>query len=204
MTDRAVTVRLLAASADPRDDRARLAETGAALLGIAPTEIRVEQHCEDCGGDHGRPIASAVDGALLWVGLSRATGLVAVVASRTGPIGVDIESVAAVAGSPLDAFAPEELEQLDAAGDRDRLATRLWTAKEAILKADGRGLRCDPREIVLAGPLRLRSWPGKATSEVHLGGFEVGTDIVGTVATIGGAPMELRILDQRSSGSGLA
>lgn len=90
--------------------------------------------CPDCGGPHGVP---RLEGAAPRLSVSRCA--LAVVAVATwGAIGVDIEPIAG-AESRLDA-----IEKLT--GHR---SLRHWTRVEAVLKADGRGLRVDPRQVLI-------------------------------------------------------
>jgi 4'-phosphopantetheinyl transferase len=124
------------------DDHALLADLASRLLGRPAV---VTHHCASCGGsDHGQP---RVDGA--FVSLSRAGDLVAIAASLDGPVGVDLETVARVSASGFDdvAFTGRELVAIDAAAQPDEVRARFWTAKEAILKARGTGLRTDPRLV---------------------------------------------------------
>ena len=104
---------------------------GRLLLKALVTELTgeaapvIEQTCADCGGPHGRPTVAG-----LWLSLSRcAVGVVAAAASV--PVGIDVEP----AGS--DAVAGMSLAE--------------WTRTEAVLKADGRGLRVDPGEVMFTG-----------------------------------------------------
>jgi len=103
------------------------------LLGVADTGIR--QRCEVCGGvDHG-PLRS--DDAAISV--AYAPGVVVAAAAHARAIGIDVERDAGALPG-LDAlFAPSPPP--DAGG---------WTAIEAALKADGRGLRVDPATVVVA------------------------------------------------------
>lgn len=94
----------------------------------------VELHYESSG----RPY---VDGVA--VSISHSRELVAVAASLTGPVGVDIEDVyprevSALAGRWFD---PEELAWMAAQPDELTAFLHLWSAKEAVGKALGYGLR---------------------------------------------------------------
>ncbi len=109
-------------------------------------------------GEHGKP---ALDGPVAsppHFSLSRSGDLALFAISRLGPVGVDVEAVEESAGLALvaeDHFAEPEKAALAAAAGDDRLATfyRIWTGKEAILKATGEGLTGDLRAIVVsAGP----------------------------------------------------
>ena len=95
----------------------------------------------------GRPVTDPpVD-----VSLSHGGGWVAVAAHVSGRVGIDVEGPRHVSPSlTLRCLATSELSWLDAAADRatrsDRFL-RLWTAKEAYLKATGTGLGRDPRTV---------------------------------------------------------
>jgi 4'-phosphopantetheinyl transferase len=162
-------------------DRGLLAEVAARLLGVAPADVAVEQNCAHCGGtDHGQPAATGP--GRVFLSLSRAGGRVAVAASLTAPVGVDIESPDRVAAAGFDdvAFTQRERAGLRAGprGADDR--ARLWAAKEALLKAEGRGLRRDPREIeVLVG---VGGELAAAAASIRL--FDAGPGLVGVVAQL--------------------
>jgi 4'-phosphopantetheinyl transferase len=137
------------------DDRALLVSAVAELLAIAPAGVTVLRRCESCGGDdHGRPRVAGPAHPPVWVSLSRAGGLVAVVATARGPVGIDIESLERVAAAGFDdvAFSAEERESVRVSADPMLRRARLWTAKEAVLKARGTGLRVDPREVDVEEP----------------------------------------------------
>lgn len=160
------------------DDRGLLAALAARLLGVPRDTVVVEQHCSHCGGTgHGRPRATAP--APVFLSLSRAGGRVAVAASIDGPVGVDIESVKRVASAGFDDVAFTERERVRLRTDVDRAL--LWAAKEAVLKARGRGLRTDPRtvEVELGADGRLAS---AATSELRV--FDAGPGLVGVLAQL--------------------
>jgi 4'-phosphopantetheinyl transferase len=88
--------------------------------------------------ESGRPV---VEG--LAVSLSHARGLVAVAANRRGPVGVDLESRREfeIDGMARRWFDAVELTWLRAQTDQVEAFLWLWTAKEAVGKALGRGLR---------------------------------------------------------------
>jgi 4'-phosphopantetheinyl transferase len=113
--------------------RSLLRTLAAQQLGIAPAEVPLVARCPDCGGPHGQP---GVEGSTLRVSLSHGGGAVVAVAAWDHAIGVDVERAEA---SPQQ----EEAILAVAAGH----GIRHWTRVEATLKADGRGLRVDPREV---------------------------------------------------------
>lgn len=98
---------------------------------------------------HGRP---GVDGAPAF-SLSHAGDQVVLAVAPVGvalSVGIDIEMLRDDI-DPLAlgrrVFAGAELTALQSAGDRIALFFRLWTIKEALLKAAGRGLLIDPRTV---------------------------------------------------------
>jgi phosphopantetheinyl transferase len=101
--------------------------------------VDVVKFCLVCGEHgHGRPVAlgEGVDVSITWVGR---WGLVAFADCR---LGIDAE-LRRVAPNPVtSALAPSEVAGLASLSGRDRAESflRLWTAKEAVAKADGRGL----------------------------------------------------------------
>ncbi len=117
-----------------------------ALLGVEPYQVSYRREpCPSCGGLHGRPAVCSPASSLQF-SISRTRDVVLVGLARTA-IGVDIEAVPS-GEAPLDAGSmlhPAELSELEAAprSERGRLFTRIWTRKEAFLKATGSGVVAD-------------------------------------------------------------
>jgi 4'-phosphopantetheinyl transferase len=158
------------------DDRARfvgsragLKALVASLTGVAPADVALRYDCEQCGQQHGRPVlvGSLADSG--WaVSLSHAGQRVLVAATREGPVGADVEPVAAVdfSGFAEVALAPAEQQSIAAlpAAERRLAAARIWVRKEALLKASGAGLRVDPREVDT-----IRSARGASVADLDVG-----------------------------------
>lgn len=119
--------------------------------------------------DHGRPVWASASArrALPSFNLSHARGLVAVAVGDAPAIGVDVESFgprwldrADLARSVL---APPEFAWMMQAADAQRCGERflrLWTLKEALIKAVGRGLSIGLASFALsAEPPRLLACP---------------------------------------------
>ena len=219
-----VLVALRERATTPAGDRALLVDAVAEATGVAPTEVEVTQWCARCGGDHGRPILvrcgeRGTDG--IDLSLSRAGRSVAIAVSFAGPVGIDIESVAAASRSGFDdvAFGRAELDRLATDGS-PALRTVMWTAKEAVLKATGHGLRVDPREIEVSLADRMPDDSAHPADPAHpddsahpadptivawssapvplrsfrLSAFDSGPGLVGTVAVIADVRPEIRML----------
>lgn len=188
------------ASMRREDDRARflaarrlLRATVADVTGTDPSSSRLEQRCDRCGGEHGRPTV-AVDGhAGPSVSLAHAGGVV-VVAVASRPVGVDIEPAMPVHdGVKSMAFTPAERARH--AGDCTGLL-RTWVRKEAILKATGDGLLVDPSALELTAadePPILRRWAGRRRPpRVAVQDFEVAGHVA-AVAAVGRGPLTVSV-----------
>ena len=92
----------------------------------------------------GRPVARAAAGQV-WVSVSYGPQSLAVAASLAGPVGIDIEGVAGATARELGRrwFAAAEAQWLSELPETDQPEAflLLWTAKEALGKALGIGLR---------------------------------------------------------------
>ncbi|KDN17487.1 type I polyketide synthase [Amycolatopsis rifamycinica] len=120
-----------------------------------PAELRI-------GNDEaGRPVATGAYGrALPPVTISVAhRGEAGVAIARYGPCGIDVEEVVARSRSTVEAaLGPGELALFASlSGDPERWFARFWTAKEAVAKLRGTGLRGEPRDfaVVAATPEEL-------------------------------------------------
>lgn len=126
------------------------------------------------------------------------SGRVVALAVAAVPVGVDVEALREVANVERLArrfFSPAEATAVLAAadGERDRLFLRIWTRKEAYLKATGLGIGMALREVetdpdpsrapfllaVAGDPSEAARW---LLAEVRIPGA------VCTVAVLGGAP----------------
>ena len=137
----------------------------ASIAGVRPDQVLIDSSCDDCGRPHGKPRVSsprAPDGSEIVVSKSSAGGLVAVAVSMDAAgrdLGVDVESRTSVSRARVDevAFSDAERDLIDdePAATRALLRTRLWSRKEAYLKATGRGLRLDLTTVDLASGSRV-------------------------------------------------
>ncbi|HEU5354495.1 MAG TPA: 4'-phosphopantetheinyl transferase superfamily protein [Actinocrinis sp.] len=123
----------------PGNERERAAELAvrlaAEVAGVAPDRLRLDHEPD------GRPV---VRGARVEVSVSHGRGVIAAAASATAPVGVDVEVLRPL---PVEMLArrwlrPDETEWIDRRAPAERSAAFLWlwTQKEAVGKAAGRGL----------------------------------------------------------------
>lgn len=129
----------------------------AELAGVDDASVTIVQRCPDCGGPHGRPVVMAPQEARdIGVSLAHAGEWSVVAAMQGARVGVDVEQretppertealrtlLQHGTGDPLEPATPAMLR------DAPDLLQR-WTRIEAVLKADGRGLRVEPSDVVL-------------------------------------------------------
>jgi 4'-phosphopantetheinyl transferase len=173
--------------------RALARATVAELVGVEPAEVRLDSRCDRCGAEHGLPrVALPASATDVRVSISRTTAAIAVAVARGMSVGIDVETVDAArfAGIEDVALGPRERLEFDLLEDGDRLQAlaEWWTAKEAILKALGDGLRTDPRSIELSTPdprfePSLMS-PHERLEGLQLQALELEPGIVGTLAVL--------------------
>jgi len=118
------------------------------LLGEA-LRARGLEHCSDLNGWRrdrwGRPRLKGIEADF---SLSHSGPWVVCALAPHARVGVDVETYRALELDALRAYlTPEELEDIARAVRPDREALRCWSLREAILKADGRGLLA-PEQVI--------------------------------------------------------
>ncbi|GAA4285947.1 4'-phosphopantetheinyl transferase family protein [Georgenia daeguensis] len=174
-------------------------------LGLPPDQVPLVARCPRCGDPHGQ--VRVLAGAPWHVSVSRSGPLVAVATAEL-PVGVDVESVAAVGAAPVAdvvlSAAERERHSRLRAGERPADLARTWARKEAVLKALGAGLELAPSSFTLTVPVTTVGAPldapavgasdgGVAVAVADLGDGEVGA--VGAVAVVGVAGLAVRVHD---------
>lgn len=109
-------------------------------LGVEPAAVAFEID------ENGKPRLADRSGRDLHFNLSHTRGLVACAVCRAHPIGVDVEIVEparATVGIAERFFSNAEAAELATLNDDDRVRRffKIWTLKEAYIKAHGRGMR---------------------------------------------------------------
>jgi 4'-phosphopantetheinyl transferase len=136
-----------------------------ALIGHALADLGLPHDPLRLGAEpEGRPVLLGRGAPHLAI--SHTAGLVAVAMSGLAPVGVDVEALRPVPVTAMARrwFTAGEVEWLDArpAGERDHAFLWLWTQKEAMGKALGRGLRgAGTRREVPSYRTRPPSSPGR-------------------------------------------
>ncbi|MFG2890706.1 4'-phosphopantetheinyl transferase family protein [Streptomyces sp. NPDC048248] len=153
-------------------------------LGRDPAALSFDRTCAHCGDPrHGKPIVENA-GPGPDFSLSHAGGL-AVVAVSDLAVGLDVED--ATAGEQPLASALTERERATCLDYAD--FARLWTRKEAVLKAAGKGLAIHPRRVEVLGStlLALPEELGRP-EDYTLRDLPLPAPYVGTLAVLGPEP----------------
>ncbi len=173
--------------------RALLRTAAAGYLGLAPRRLEVVARCPDCSRNHGKP---ELPGTGLQVSVSHSGDRVGVAVTRAGAVGIDVEEIS-TSVSPAELL-PHVLGAAEPCTSAHTTASgfhRMWTRKEAVLKATGEGLRVplsevgvsapeeDPRVLFLGGPAT------RPAEDFVLADLEAGAGCAAAVAVIGGGPL---------------
>ncbi|WP_052863977.1 4'-phosphopantetheinyl transferase family protein [Streptomyces niger] len=150
-------------------------------LGRDPAALRFDRSCTHCGAPgHGKPVVEAGAPGLDF-SLSHAGGL-AVVAVSDRAVGLDVEDSTAGEQPPASALTERERAACGSYAD----FARLWTRKEAVLKAVGRGLAIHPQRIEVLGST-LRALPEELgrPADYSLSDLPLPAPYVGSLAVLG-------------------
>jgi 4'-phosphopantetheinyl transferase len=153
----------------------------AARLDSDPAGLEFDRTCR-CGKPHGKPTLPG-----LHFSLTHSGDRVGVAVSADGPVGLDVEELrelgdlAALAGHALS---PAEPRPADGPA-----FLRVWTRKEALLKATGEGLSSPMNAITLAGA-RVESWTD-GPAQVWLVDLRAGPSHPAALAGLGPRPAEV-------------
>jgi 4'-phosphopantetheinyl transferase len=154
--DRAASIR------DP-ESRRRFSATRSAVrrilggyLDVPPRDVPLRQRCPECAGPHGRPWLEDA-GWSLTLSITHSGALAALAVARSGDVGVDVERGGAHVRAARIAerrFTREEAAYVQSASDEAESTLRflrIWTRKEAYLKATGAGLARPMSSFAVSG-----------------------------------------------------
>lgn len=159
-------------------------------LGLPPRDVPfVREPCPGCAEPHGRPAVAYPDPPLHF-SLAHSHGMAVVAVSHT-VIGVDVERLpraetVEVCTPSLHPGEQAELAELDTE-ERRAAFGRVWTRKEAYLKALGTGLSRDPAQDYLG------SEPGRRPAGWTLLDLSSGPRHNAAVAVLGGPPQRVAV-----------
>ena len=151
---------------------------------MPPGDLRIESDVFE------KPILANAPG--WFFNLSRREDWALIGISRAGEIGVDFELLHAVEKVDALALAHFSVAEFDAfrglAPDlKDKVFLRVWTRKEACLKAVGTGLRIEPRTLEVGlgeGAVRLSIALPAGAASVEVCSVDSGPDSVAAVARL--------------------
>ncbi len=132
--------------------RATTREVLGELMGMEPSAVEISRRCRHCGHPtHGKPSVVGAPDVSFSVSHSGHAGVIAVTTDGT-QVGVDIEQVRPrrnLTRLAARALGPDELASWHAAPEAEQLVRflRVWTAKEAYLKAVGTGITLRLTEV---------------------------------------------------------
>lgn len=165
--------------------RAALRRTLGALLGEEPAGLEFEY------GERGKPLLPAHAGVHFNLSHSGDRALIAM--TRLAPVGVDLELHKEIEVEAVGrrTFSAAEYEGLLALPQEERYAAffRIWTRKEAVVKARGTGFGADLKgfdvrlEPGVAG-LRAMRWPGEDAAAWTLVGLDAGPAAAAALAVV--------------------
>lgn len=176
-----------------------------AELGIAPKDLAI------VAGEYGKPELQGENRERVHFNVAHARSTVLVAMTLAGPVGIDVEYLdrrTDVMGVARHSLTDRENAALAAIGDtaeRDRAFFASWTRKEAVIKADGRGLSLPLTSFEV--PLReeCRSFPiyiprpeGSPDARFFLSDIACHEQTACAVA-IAGRPATLRLLAHASA-----
>ncbi|MFJ8104485.1 4'-phosphopantetheinyl transferase family protein [Streptomyces sp. NPDC096132] len=150
------------------------------LLGMPPADVPLRRVCPRCGGPHGKPRLDAPAGSAAYdFSVTHSGALIGVAVCAGAEVGLDVED--ADAALDVDSAARIALSARESAilrslppADRKPAFLRIWTRKEAVLKALGVGLHMPLHALEMSppeAPPTVLAWPDHPAAvrrELHL------------------------------------
>jgi len=110
------------------------------ILGLTPKEVPITLTA------YGKPEVAPVNGQPVFFSVAHSRETILIALCLDSPAGIDLEyldretDIVEVARASFTAAECRQIEELTGAGQRQRAFFQCWTRKEAVVKADGRGL----------------------------------------------------------------
>jgi 4'-phosphopantetheinyl transferase len=147
-------------------------------LGVPAGSVKLDSTCADCGRPHGKPrVVEPLGDPPPEISISHSGDLVGVALTSGLPVGVDVEQERDVQidGLIRMTLSPDETDafELVPEPDRDAAFFTIWSRKEALLKATGRGLSIPMTKVTLTPWTEPPSVLASATSEVDPKAFRM-------------------------------
>jgi 4'-phosphopantetheinyl transferase len=168
----------------------------AGRFSLPAAKVRLDRTCPECGKPHGKVRSDGVE-----LSVTHSGDLVGV-AVGDRPVGLDVEQVDP--GVDVDALAgivlsPEEVQELSRYDglDKSRAFTTYWTRKEAVVKANGDGLRTDLRTVIVSRPdkpANLLRW-ARHSGPIQLLDLQPDPGHAATLATLHPEPPHVQVHD---------
>jgi 4'-phosphopantetheinyl transferase len=168
----------------------------AAYMGVDADAITLDQN------EHGKPALTSAHAAAIDFNWSHSSDRALIAIGRDVSLGIDVERLRERPRALEIAeryFSPDETHMLRAQPIENRSAAflELWTAKEAVLKALGRGIAFGLHRLSIAiecGCFGIRQLEGENLDAWHLHRLSVDESSVAALAWRGG-PREIRRFD---------
>ncbi|MDX5566337.1 4'-phosphopantetheinyl transferase superfamily protein [Streptomyces sp. ID05-04B] len=170
------------------------------LLDLPPADVPLRRVCPRCGGPHGKVRLDTPGAPAPYdFSVTHSGALVGVAVSSDGAVGLDVEDCEVpvdVEGAARTALSGTELAALHALppAERGPAFLRVWTRKEAVLKALGVGLRMPLRGLEVSSPEAppaVLAWPpppsvppGRHPADLRMADLLVDGVHPATVATV--------------------
>lgn len=161
-------------------------------LGRPASSVELDRTCPTCGEPHGK--VRVLDAGDLEVSVTHSGDLVGVAFARQA-VGLDVEQ----RRSNIDSLAPDvlhpaERNRVDGLPTQARRLEllRMWTRKEALLKATGLGLRVEMSRVVLSGEHGRTVLSAPTPGPAHLVDLRPAEDHVGALAVLGNTTVQVR------------
>ena len=166
----------------------------AARMGTRPERVAIERApCHRCGELHGKPFLA--DDPSVTFNISHSGNLAVVAIGSERELGIDVEDLSKsrdITRLAARTLSPSERQAFDASGEDASCFLRLWTRKEALLKATGAGITRRLSGVSVPPADEIVEFDGEWT----LIDLELPSSYVGTLAVEGtGADVALRSWD---------